>query len=193
MAVPGSTTHLQHLLDHLRAGHDSAREPLLQHSLERCRHLASRMFRRHKDLHAIDGTDDVLQKAVVRLYAALAKVQPPNVRAFFGLAARQIRWVLLDLARKCPVVQPVGPVAPEEEPQDVAGEPSDLLEWTEFHEKVEALPDEERETFDLLLYQGLSQADAAAVLGISVRSVKRRWQRARLLLRDALRGDWPSL
>jgi len=50
--------------------------------------------------------------------------------------------------------------------------------WSEFHEHVEKLPDDEREVMDLLWYQGLTQEEAAAVLKVSDRTVKRRWQSA---------------
>jgi RNA polymerase sigma factor (sigma-70 family) len=194
MSALDSTTRL---LDALRTGHESARDPLLQHCWERCRLLARRMFRRHKDLRSVDETDDVLQLAMVRLHRALEQVHPPSVPAFLGLAARQIRWVLCDLARKHAVAKvvtiPGDQAVACDAREGMACEPADLLEWAEFHERIEALPVEERETFDLLFYQGLPQAEAAALLEISVRSVKRRWQRARLLLRDALRGEWPSL
>ncbi len=187
------STHLQLLLEQLQAGHDSARDLLLENALERFRLLARRMFRRQADLRAVGETDDVLQQALLRLHRALTQVKPATVREFFGLAARQVRWVLGDLARKQAAARCVSYAAPEEEPQDAGGEPSDLLEWAEFHQKIDTLPDEEREVFDLLLYQGMAQAEAADLLGISVRSLKRRWQRARLRLRDALRGQWPSL
>ena len=35
------------------------------------------------------------------------------------------------------------------EQADSSGEPASLAEWTEFHEQVEALPEEEREVFNL--------------------------------------------
>lgn len=88
------SANVQRLLDSLRDGHHSARQPLLEYSLARLQHLAHQMFRRHRDLHALDQTDDVMQKALVRLYRALGEVQPVNPRAFWGLAARQIRWSL---------------------------------------------------------------------------------------------------
>ena len=69
--------------------------------------------------------------------------------------------------------------------------PATLDGWTEFHAQVEALPEDERQAVGLLYYQGLSQEEAAAVLGVSVRTVKRRWQSARLLLAKALRGEPP--
>jgi RNA polymerase sigma factor (sigma-70 family) len=190
-----SSTQVQRLLELLHCGHDSARAHLLEHGLERFRLLARRMLRRQQDLRALGETDDVVQHTLIRLHRALAQVKPTTARDFFGLAARQIRWVLRDFARKHAVAKCVtfpGHLALEDEPHDGAGEPTDLLEWADFHDKIDALPDEEREVFDLLLYQGMTQADAAALLGISLRSLKRRWQRARLRLRDALRGQWPS-
>jgi DNA-directed RNA polymerase specialized sigma24 family protein len=55
------------------------------------------------------------------------------------------------------------------------------------------LPPIEREAFDLLFYQELSQAEAAAVLAVSVRTIKRRWQSARLRLVQNLGGKMPGL
>jgi RNA polymerase sigma factor (sigma-70 family) len=71
-------------------------------------------------------------------------------------------------------------------------EPSELAAWSEFHERAGQLPDEEREVFDLLWYQGLMQEEAAQLLGVSERTVKRRWQSARLQLFEALGGNLPE-
>src|SRR5919201_5227466 len=106
MAIYDSA-NVQRLLDSLRDGHDSARQCLLEYSLGRFQRLARRMLRQHKDLRALDATDDVLQKALVRLYRALAQIKPPNTRAFLGLEARQVRWVLLDLVREAASGTPI--------------------------------------------------------------------------------------
>ncbi len=58
--------------------------------------------------------------------------------------------------------------------------PLALAAWREFHERVESLPEEQREVFDLLWYQELSQAEAANVLGVAVPTVKRRWRDAKM-------------
>src|SRR5262245_26521404 len=100
MAPPDSSVRLQDLLDLHQAGDGPARDALLEHARSRFQHLAHRMFHAHTDLRALHETDDVLQEALVRLHRALAQVKPVAVRAFYALAARQIRWVLLDLARK---------------------------------------------------------------------------------------------
>jgi len=54
---------------------------------------------------------------------------------------------------------------------------------------VDELPDDLREVIDLLHYEGLKQEDAAALLGISVRQVKRRWQKAKLELHRIVKDD----
>jgi RNA polymerase sigma-70 factor (ECF subfamily) len=52
---------------------------------------------------------------------------------------------------------------------------------------VDSLPDEEREVVQLLWYEGLRQPEAAVVLGISLATLKRRWQVARLRLSTTAR------
>jgi RNA polymerase sigma-70 factor (ECF subfamily) len=69
---------------------------------------------------------------------------------------------------------------------DAADEPTDLERWSEFHAQVEALPDEEREVVNLIFYEALTQEEAAHVLGVSLRTVKRRWQSARCRLYEKL-------
>jgi RNA polymerase sigma-70 factor (ECF subfamily) len=68
-------------------------------------------------------------------------------------------------------------------------EPYDLSSWTEFHLEVENLPDDEQEVVSLLFYEGLTQEEAAKVLSISLRTLKRRWQAAKLRLSEVLHGD----
>ena len=58
-----------------------------------------------------------------------------------------------------------------------------------FHEQVEALPEPEREVVNLLWYEEMPQPEAGDVLGISLATVKRRWQSARLRLSETLDGE----
>ena len=113
----------------------------------------------------------------------------PSTRDFFRLAATQVRRQLIDLARqRIPRTAGLGEDASESTPHaglekpDSSGGPPLLSMWLEFHGKVEALPEQEREIWDLLWYQGLTQAEAAAVLGLSLATLKRRWLAARLPL-----------
>jgi RNA polymerase sigma-70 factor (ECF subfamily) len=57
---------------------------------------------------------------------------------------------------------------------------------------VAALADEEGQAFDLVWYQGLTLAQAAAALGVSERAFRRRWQAARVQLMRVLDGLLPT-
>ena len=84
-----------------------------------------------------------------------------------------------------------GDRAPAEPATEGWREPQHLAVWEEFHERAAALPDEEGAVFDLIWYNGLSQAEAAEVLNVSLSTVKRRWQAARLRLIEAFGGTSP--
>ena len=72
---------------------------------------------------------------------------------------------------------------------DDTHEPIHLAAWAEFHVAVNALPDDERATFDLLWYQGLSQPRAAALLDLSERTIRRRWRTGRARVLATLTGE----
>ena len=107
---------------------------------------------------------------------------------------------MLDLARRYDGPEGIGSnsssqagedePSPPRGPTDTTFDPHGLAEWTEFHEHVDALPDQERAMFDLLWYQGLNQAEAADTLGISERTVNRHWIKARLRLCESLGGPF---
>lgn len=184
-----NSTYVQRLIDRLQAGDDSARKELIEHSMDRFRALASRMLPKNSDLRALEDSGDVLQKAMMKLYNALSTIKPPNVPALHGLAATQIRWVLLDLARelKKEKFARFQPLPEEGVPENQ--EPRTVIQWEAWHEAIQNLPDEEREIVDHMFYQGLSQDEAAEALQTSVRTVKRRWQRAKIILHKRLGGE----
>jgi RNA polymerase sigma-70 factor (ECF subfamily) len=202
------STQIQGCIDRLRSGDESARDELLAHASERLTRLTRKMLRDFPGVHRWEQTDDVLQNAALRLIRALGEVRPPTAADFFRLAAAQVRRELIDLARRYSGAHGLGAnhasvagrgpspgaaSAAGPDPTDTTYDPDRLAVWGDFHRAAEALPDEDREAFDLLFYQGLSQAEAAAVLDISERTIKRRWQSARLRLAQTLGGRMPGL
>jgi RNA polymerase sigma-70 factor (ECF subfamily) len=136
-------------------------------------------------------TDDVLQNALLRLHRCLNEVKPPTVAAFFGLAALQIRRELLDLSKSVFGTEGVGANHNTDADGGAVGQaPSPMpTDWGRFHEMTETLPEEERQVIDLLFIHDMTQEEAAAVLGVSHRTVKRRWLSARVRLGELLRGE----
>ncbi len=186
MAAPGNTTtNLQFWLELMQAGDGQACQELMGHACERLRKLTRRMLRGYPLVRRWEQTDDVLQNSMMRLYRALADVTPESLRHFYSLAGVQIRRELLDLAKHHARMDGAGDQQMRDEAEG-SDDPCNLAEWTEFHQQVEALPDEEREVFNLLWYGELTQAEVAEILGIAVRTVIRRWQAARVRLYKVL-------
>lgn len=186
--IVGHTTRLQNCLELVRQGSAEAREEVIAHTCERLRNLTRRMLKGYPGVHRWCETDDVLQNSMLRLHRALAQVKPESPKHFYALAATQIRRELIDLARHYYGSEGIGAKhhtdggKATEVQVDVHPEPQSLEAWTGFHEQVEKLPEEERDVVSLLWYDGLNQPEVASVLGLSLSTVKRRWQSARLLL-----------
>lgn len=182
-----TTTELQRWLDLLKSGDEQGRTKLLDRACERLRLLARRMLRGYPQVRRWEETGDVLNAAMLRLFRALLEVRPESLRHFFNLAATEIRRELIDLARKNARLE--GQAQLKAEVPGEHDEPGTLVQWTEFHAKVEELPDEEREVFSLVWYEELTQAEVADLLKVSTRTVIRRWQNARFMLGMALYGQ----
>ena len=193
------TVQLNDWLDRWRAGDLRARDELVRAALPRLELLARKMLRRFPNVRPLNDTQDVLQNAVLRLLRSLQQVDPPpaNTRAFFGLAAMEIRRVLLDLARQGGAARRRGLGRPgdalrEEEPPEARDVVEDLERWAAFHEAVERLPVEEREVIGLAFYHGWTQARIAELFQVSERTVARRWHSACLQLQTMLDGKLPG-
>ena len=196
------TVHLQRLLDRLATGEEAAREELITCAWDRLEVLARKMIRDFPNVRRWEQTDDVVQQAALRVWRSLEKVEFNDARHFLRIVARQIRFVLIDLARHYYGPHGLGKhhasqrELPSSEPLvAAAGEaPSQLnprraAQWVEIHSRIDQLPNQEREIFDLLWYHGLTQEEAANLVGVDVRTVKRRWRKARLILQESLADE----
>ena len=200
----GNTTHLLH---QLKAGNKVARNDLIRHACERLRCLSRRMLQGYPRVGRWEEADDVLQNALIRLDRALSKVPLDSSKHFWNLAKLEVRRELNDLARhhlgpaghganhhtdpnRKAADDPGGCLRAKADDRASGPETSELR--TAVFEQVAALPDEERAVFNLLMLDGLTQEQAANVLGVSLRTVKRRWQSARILLDEALGGQSPE-
>src|SRR5262249_8376302 len=197
------TTLLQAYLERMHAGDRAARDELFRQVGGRLERLTRKMLKGFPGVQRWAQTDDVLQSALVRMLRALQDVHPASMREFFALTTEQIRRELLDLARHYYGPQGAGTKhaslagdngsRPPYEKPDPSTQPSLLAAWSEFHQQVSKLPADEREVVDLLFYQELTQAEAAGLLNVTVRTVQRRWQSALLKLHQILKGQWPGL
>ena len=199
LSIGQQTLAVTKCLDLLRAGDPSVRGELLNLTQDRLLRLTAKMKRDFRGVGRWEQTEDIYQNAAMRLHQALSDTVVQDTRHFFRLAALQIRRELIDMCR-----HHRGPHGhgrhhatqggdDDGEQRDIAIDPggrsqnpADLHAWTDFHQCVEDLPAKEREVFELLWYHELKQDEAAELLDVSTRSIKRTWRSARLMLHDRL-------
>jgi RNA polymerase sigma-70 factor (ECF subfamily) len=192
----GTTTLvIQSALDRLRLNPDdpAARKELIARSYERLAAVARRLLGpAYRDRP--EDTSGLLAEAYLRLESALGAVKPESVRQYLGLAALQMRRALIDIIRK-----ERGRDSGRETPVALEGgagipaRPAADADWRlELMDAVGRLDEPEREVVDLLFFHGLTQAEAAGLLGVDESTVKRRWARARVRLARWLHGFDPG-
>jgi RNA polymerase sigma factor (sigma-70 family) len=191
------TVELQGLLDRLRQGDREARRLLLERACERLRRLAGRMLHgSFPELARRHELDSVVHETWLRLLQALEKTEPPTVPDFFRLAALKFRQVLLDLAqgerrraqREVLGLSGADGAGPVPSAASTTCDPARLALWTEFHEKVAALSEQERAVFEMHYYLDLPQAEIARILALHPRKVSYLWIAATEKLGEGLDG-----
>jgi RNA polymerase sigma factor (sigma-70 family) len=189
----GTIEHLRHLIDGLRRNEDGARRAIMERVCNRLRRLAAHILSASfADMAGRHQLDSVVHETWLRLAQALETTQPASVEHFFRLAAQKVRHVLLDMVqshRRQRSHEALGLSDGSRAPTMAGGQthdPQRLALWTEFHEKVAGLPDDERTVFEMHYYLELPQAEIAEVLGLHPRQVSRLWIRSTDKLADGL-------
>lgn len=185
-----TTQHVEKLLQLLKNGDPNSKIQIIEFSFKRFKKLAKRMIASYPLLRTKADTDDLLQNFIIRLSKAIDSIVPKNSLDFFQLASVLMRNELIDMGRK--LFGKDGAKKNFEQSTDPKfldakepGEgPSGVSEWVEFHESIGKLPDEERSVFQLIFYQGFSHDEVSNLLGISIKTVFRRWTKAKLILSD---------
>jgi RNA polymerase sigma factor (sigma-70 family) len=192
MSENHTTVTVQRCLDAL-AGETPA-DPLIRALLDRavgrlemlCASMLYRAYPRLTRPPLCLDADEVLGAVVERLLKSMHAVRPRTVREFFALANRHLRWELNDLTRRLDEQPPAVELREGLVPAP-AGSSSVLAPaGRRILEAIDGLPVDEREVFDLVRIQGLTQAEAAEVLGVSAKTVQRRLNRSLVLLADEL-------
>jgi RNA polymerase sigma-70 factor (ECF subfamily) len=192
MSEERTTAAVQRYLNEL-AG-DSPAEPIVRALLDRavrrlhqlCATMLHRSYPRLMQPPLNLRADELLSAVAERLLKALREIHPRTVRQFFALANQHMRWELNDLARRLDEQPPPVELREGLVPAP-AGSSSGLTpDGRRMLEAIDNLPPEEREAFDLVRVQGLTQTEAAKLLGVAAVTVKRRLNRGLRLLTEKL-------
>jgi RNA polymerase sigma factor (sigma-70 family) len=198
MSEEHTTAVIQRYLDELDG--DSPAEPIVRALLDRavrrlhllCATLLHRSYPRLAQPPLNLQADELLGAVAERLLKALRDARPRTVRQLFALANQHMRWELNDLARRLDEQPAVVDLREELVPSPATSGSGLSPDGLRMLRAIEALPDDEREAFDLVRIQGLTQVEAAALLGVSTATVKRRLSRGLLLLAEQLADLHPG-
>jgi RNA polymerase sigma-70 factor, ECF subfamily len=154
------------------------------------RRLARRQLAREHQCQTLQTTD-LVHEAYLRLANHPGVVQRGRAY-FYGAAARAMRNVLVDAARKRNAVKRGAGTAllsldADRMATDAFG--AELLELDEALERLALRNPRHARTVECRFFGGMSVEDTAAALGVSPRTVKSDWALARAWLYEALRGD----
>lgn len=182
--VPGDVTQL---LAAARAGDRAALDRLFDLVYRELRHVARLQLHSGETLR----TTALVHEVYLRMAQGQA-VTPTDREHFFATAARAMRQILVDHARRRQAQKRGGGVRPEALEDEHVGTDSradEILAVDTALVRLEALDGRLARLVELRYYAGLSVEDAAATLGVSERTVKRDWRKARAFLYRELRGS----
>ena len=178
------------ILGRARAGDEPARGELLARIYDELRRVASRLMRRERIDHTLSPTT-VVHEAVIRLLGE-AVFERSADRSFLFAAARAMREVLIDHARRRAAGRRGGGrrrVALDAVVDYLEEQGLDVVAVHEALDRLAQLDGRQAQVMTLRYLGGMTVAEVAGALGISVTTVEHDWRLARAWLAGQL-GGW---
>ena len=188
MATSGSQ-QITNLLLAWGQGDEAALEALMPLVYSELRKVAARHMRGQRAGHTLQTTA-LVNEAYLRLIDA-SQVKWQNRAHFFAVAAHFMRRILVDFARSRNYKKRGGgaqAVSLDEAMIVTPERGADLLAVDEALTRLEALNERQAQVVELRYFGGLSEEETAEALKVSVRTVRRDWNFARVWLHRELTG-----
>ena len=178
----GEVTQL--LLD-WNKGDEAARDRIVTLVYDELRWMAHQHLQRERAGHSVQ-TGTLVHEVYLRLFEANG-VPCHDRKGFLGIAARLMRQVLVDAARKRDARKRGGNPIRVSLEYTARGDPApDLVKLDEALTDLARRDEELNQVVELRYFAGYTIAETAKILGVSIDTVKRRWKRARIYLYDEL-------
>jgi RNA polymerase sigma-70 factor, ECF subfamily len=191
LTVAALAHELTSIMIRARGGDQGAKGELIAMVYDELRRVASGMMRRERTEHTLSPTA-VVHEAVIRLIGDAVIESSPDRAFLFASAARAMREVLIEHARRRSTDRrgggwrraPLDLVVDyfEERDLDIVAVHEALGRLAEQHER-------QAQVMTLRYFGGMSVPEVATAIGVSVATVERDWRLARAWLRCELRGE----
>ena len=149
------------------------------------RAMAERQLRGEAPGHTLQATA-LVHEAYLKLAVPDGAAAWSDRAHFFGIASRAMRQVLVDHARRRRAHKRGGAwsrTTLSGKPLSLDTDPEELLA---LDAALEGLEPRQREIVEMRFFGGMTEEEVARVLGVSDRTVRREWVKARAWLYDAL-------
>ncbi len=185
---PAGRDQVTRLLERWGDGDVEAMDDLLPLVYDELRKLARGYLRKERPGHTLES-GALVNEAYFRLVGQ-REVQWQNRSHFYGIAAQIMRRLLVDHARRHRFQKRGGgaravtlddALVPEDE------KTVDVLELDDALKRLAETDPEKSRLVELRFFGGLSHAEIAEVLGVSLSTVERQWRLARARLYQALK------
>lgn len=179
---------LTRILGRARGGDERARGELVALVYDELRQVAGRLMRRERADHTLSPTA-VVHEAVVRLLGEAVFEKAPDRGYLYASAARAMREVLIDHARRRAADRRGGGmkrVALDAVVDYFEGQGLDVVAVHEALDRLAVLDERQAQVMTLRYFGGMTVPEVAAALGVSVVTVERDWRLARAWLAGQL-------
>jgi RNA polymerase sigma factor (TIGR02999 family) len=184
-------SELTRIVDRIQQGDPRAADQLLPLVYDELRKVAARKLAREKPGQTLTATA-LVHEAYLRLMGGETPRDWDGRGHFFAAAAEAMRRILVENARRKARIKHGGGLARELDGPDVAApeRPEAILALDDALDRLAVGTPQAAELVILRFFAGCTNADAAALLGISPRKADQIWAYARAWLREELdRGE----
>jgi RNA polymerase sigma factor (TIGR02999 family) len=180
---------LTRLLEAARNGQSGAVDQVVALTYSELRALAHQRLRRAPKITLLD-TGVLVNECYLRL-VKVGELKAGDRAHFLGYAARVMRSIVVDFARER-LAQRRGGNAPHvtvvtDIPDPSAAAEEEIVRVDDALQELARLDARLVQVVELKYFGGLSHEEVAKALGIAERSVRRDWQKARVLLHEQLK------
>ena len=184
--VDDTRSEVTRLLEEWSGGDPEALAKLMPLVVDDVRDIAGRFFARESAGHTLQPTA-LVNEVYLRLVGRRS-VQWQNRAQFFGYLGVLMRRILVDHAKKHLAAKRKGRKIPLDETiQLTEVRHEELIAVDDALEGFAAVDPQKCRIVELRFFTGLTETEIAEVPGISLRTVTREWQKAKMWLRHEIR------